>query len=253
MLFNLSLNRLTKAVSCAALSVTLAVVAYPEQKASAQLSDRGLELITNLVNDLRASGIECSSNIVEANATDVAEFEDGVTDCAVTLISVPNVDEQVVINPINVPIQLAYNVPDFNANLSTDEVCGIISGTITDWNEVGGPDDLPITFVYRSDSSSTTTILNNFTTQNCGFSLPPFPTGIDVEGSDGVVSKVQSTEGSIAYIDKPTAIRERLSVATLYETPIVGSIYVVFRSFYDDPNKTTAVRNLCSTRITNPF
>lgn len=95
MLFNFSFNRFDKSVSFAALIVIATFFNNPAQKASAQIPGSGLSFITDLVAQFASFGIYCSSNLVEAQSKSLADFESGITDCAVTVLTLPNVPEQV--------------------------------------------------------------------------------------------------------------------------------------------------------------
>jgi len=236
-------NRLVSSISAAALAVGLAFFAQPTQKASAQvaLQGSGATSIEPLVPTwFTANGVNYNPVGSGAGRTD---FQNGVTDFVASDLTLPNVDGQVAINVVNIPVSFPYNVPGFSASLTTPQACGIISGSITNWSDLGGP-DLPITFVFRSDSSGTTGILNTFVTNNCGFSVPPFPVGFGASGSDGIISTVQFTEGAIGYVDTPAAVQSGVPIASL-DTTIEGPNYIVFRGSYGDPQTAAAATSLC--------
>ena len=243
LLSNFSLNRLATRASVVALSAGLALFAQPSQKASAQvaLSGSGATSIETLVNDWFTSrGVTYRAIGSGAGRT---EFQNGVTDFVSTDLTLPNVPEVVVINSVNIPVGFVYNVPGFNASLSTQQVIGIVNGSITNWSELGGP-DLPITFVYRSDSSGTTTILNGFLNTNGGGNVST-SVGVGATGASGIISTVQSTEGAIGYTDIPAAVQAGVPIATL-DASISGPNFIVFRRLYGDQGTADAARSLCS-------
>jgi len=250
---NFSLNRLATKASLVALSATLALFAQPAQKASAQavLSGAGATSIETLVEPWFISPArDYTINYdLTGSGTGRTRFENGETDFVSTDLTLPNVSEVVVINPVNIPVGFIFNVPGLSVSLTTEQVIGIFNGSITNWNQLGiegGPEDLPITVVFRSDSSGTTTILNGFLQTATGgeFSVPPFPVGIGASGASGVIATVQSIEGAIGYVDIPAAVQAGLPVATL-DTTISGANFFVFRRLYDDQSRADAARDLC--------
>jgi ABC-type phosphate transport system substrate-binding protein len=124
-------------------------------------------------------------------------------------------------------------------NLTRSDICGIFSGTITNWNELTHTPKItlaskPIQLIVRSDSSGTTFNFMNFLTHACpalgglpgdvtsnafkmnktftsafrtGFSVPstivddPATSGNGWSGNGGVVTKVNATDGAIGYAD----------------------------------------------------
>ena len=102
------------------------------------------------------------------------------------------------------PTVFVYNVPGFVPVLVPPVACGIISGAVTNWNQVGGP-NLPVTFVYRLDPDNTTADMNAFTTMFCGFPVPPFPVGVARVGGQAVADMVAATPGAIGYVSQGIA------------------------------------------------
>lgn len=125
-----------------------------------------------------------------------------------------------------------YNLPGLPAGtvlrFSPDSLAGIYLGEITRWNDpriaadnpgVALP-DLPITVVYRSDSSGTTSIWTDYlskvnerwrTTIGAGTTVR-WPVGIGAPGNAGVAGTVVRTEGAIGYVEQAFAIGNRLPV-----------------------------------------
>lgn len=126
---------------------------------------------------------------------------------------------------IGTPIAMAYNesaVGSSGLTLTDAQICGVLSGKITDWHSLVSsiPTGTPITVVYRSDGSGTTFL----TTQHLGavcnssdtasgitFSATKtfaalFPNStppsnfIGEEGSGNVANKVLATSGGFAYL-----------------------------------------------------
>jgi len=125
-------------------------------------------------------------------------------------------------------------------NLSTNTLCGIFSGAITDWNDpaitadngnqsITGGASKTITVVYRSDGSGTTFLTSNGLVNQCAATSHPIPAQwitdnggvaagnnnffinvnsaghlpanfLGANGSGGVKSTINSTPGSIGYV-----------------------------------------------------
>jgi phosphate transport system substrate-binding protein len=103
--------------------------------------------------------------------------------------------------------QIAYDVivmivnPDVTiTNLTTDQVKGIFTGKITNWNQVGGANET-ITVVIR-DSSSGTREMFDQTALGSTTAAPVklVPGAIETNSSGVMRQKVASTKGSIGYI-----------------------------------------------------
>ena len=131
------------------------------------------------------------------------------------LVQIPVLSQRIAL-PVNLPNTTTRQ------NLSVEEVCGIFSGEITNWWEIGvTPDSQPINVVFRSDDSGTVFAFTQFLAANCNgmngrdaaffntnelFSaaLPNFPgylyrsfsTG---SGDNGVINAVHQTPYSIGF------------------------------------------------------
>lgn len=123
------------------------------------------------------------------------------------------------------PVSLVYNIPGIdNLILSADVVAKIFAGIITTWDHSaiaainGGISlpSLPITPVYRSDSSATTgsfqTWLTNNTTWTRGSGNAYAGVGTAVTGPAAAVAAV-STVGAITYAEKPLAAQSNFPSA----------------------------------------
>ena len=91
-------------------------------------------------------------------------------------------------------------------NLSTNQLQGIYSGTITNWKQVGGP-DLPITVVSLPPTSD---IRATFEKYILGGS-ETLPSGSEIVDSVTIAAQiVQATPGAIGYVDLQTATQSKL-------------------------------------------
>ena len=101
-------------------------------------------------------------------------------------------------------------------NLTESQLCQVVSGAITNWNQLGFASK-PIVFVRRSDSSGTTFSFTNHLSATCPTTTPVAVTTFVTEntfgaarvpvtsitgsGNGGVVAQVLATDGSIGYAD----------------------------------------------------
>jgi phosphate transport system substrate-binding protein len=127
----------------------------------------------------------------------------------------------------------AFNLPDFKGDLklSGPILADIYLGKIAKWNDakiaaLNGDlklPDLAITPVYRTDGSGTNFVFTNYlTTQSETFlkEVGPgkqvkWPLGQGGKGSEGVTAAVQSTKGSIGYVEMNYAVENKLPFALL--------------------------------------
>jgi phosphate transport system substrate-binding protein len=133
-------------------------------------------------------------------------------------------------------IVLAYNLPNFDSELrlSREAYVGIFLGDITYWDDEkivkaqnesnkGKLRHTPITAVHRRGASGTTFVFTQHlsavspTTWKPGTGLKvAWPaTGFGAKGTDGVVEKIQETEGAIGYLNFGYAQANKLPIATL--------------------------------------
>lgn len=113
--------------------------------------------------------------------------------------------------------------------LTPDIIAGIYQGRITRWNDPaivafnkGLPlRPMPITPVYRSDSSGTTAIFTNYLakatkawTLGAGKTLS-WPAGSGGKGNDGVAGNVKNTVGAIGYVEFNYAFANKLTMTKL--------------------------------------
>lgn len=141
--------------------------------------------------------------------------------------------QQVQIPAVAGSIAVVYNNPDLGKkqlNLTRSDICGIFSGSITDWAQLTSTPKVttltrPIKVITRSDSSGTTFSFTNFLSAACptlnasgdtavtGFkTVNVFSTGLPtgatlpagslaVSGNGSIVTTVAATEGAIGYAD----------------------------------------------------
>ena len=147
---------------------------------------------------------------------------------------------------IGVGITLAYNatgltVPAGGIKLSRASYCGILNGSITNWNAPSIAADngrqialnVPIKVVHRTDSSGSTFVLTTHLNTACKTAATPglpaayvwnlgagktvaWPsTFIGATGGGGVATAIASTKGAIGYVDSATRSSKGLTAAVL--------------------------------------
>ena len=126
-----------------------------------------------------------------------------------------------------VPVTMAFNQPAITSlKLTANQVCGILSGQISDWNTLNPsiPSGTPITVVYRSDGSGTTFLTLQHLAEICNSSNSNFtsitvgnkfisdvvisgytagtlpPNFVPESGSGNVATEINSTSGAIGYL-----------------------------------------------------
>src|SRR5262245_14058757 len=129
-------------------------------------------------------------------------------------------------------IVLAHSLKDVpNLKLSREAYVGIFSGKITKWNDPAiakvNPDaklpDAPIHVIVRADSSGTTFVftkhlstVNKEFEKNIGVNnMPNWPVGTRSKGNEGITASLQTTPGSIGYIEYGYAHSQKLPIAVL--------------------------------------
>jgi phosphate transport system substrate-binding protein len=127
----------------------------------------------------------------------------------------------------------AYNLPGFSGELKLDgeTLAGIFMGTINNWsdpkiaalNEGASLPDMAITPAWRTDGSGSTFVFTNYlATQSPDFKgsvgagkSVEWPAGQGGKGSEGVTAIVQSTVGSIGYVELNYAAQNKLAFASV--------------------------------------
>lgn len=127
---------------------------------------------------------------------------------------------------------LIVNLPGLASNqlkLTPDLVAAIYQGKISKWNDpailAANPGiklrPMPITPVYRSDSSGTTAIFTNYLVKTAaGWTLGAgkaisWPVGQGGKGNDGVAGNVKNTSGAIGYVEYNYAAANKLTTTKL--------------------------------------
>ena len=127
---------------------------------------------------------------------------------------------------------LIVNLPGVTSGqikLTPDVIGAIYEGKITKWNDPAivalnkgvTLRPMPITPVYRSDSSGTTAIFSNYMTKAAkGWSLGAgktlsWPAGSGGKGNDGVAGTVKNTVGGIGYVEYNYAFANKLTMTKL--------------------------------------
>ncbi len=114
-------------------------------------------------------------------------------------------------------------------NLTAPIVAAIYQGKITRWNDAnivainkGVPlRPMPITPVYRSDSSGTTAVFTSYmakAAKNWGLGAGKtisWPAGSGGKGNDGVAGNVKNTVGAIGYVEFNYAFANKLTMTRL--------------------------------------
>lgn len=137
--------------------------------------------------------------------------------------------------PIQVPmtggaVVMAYNLQGVdNLKLSRESYCGIVEGTVKNWNDPKIAKDnsgvklpgSPIGFVHRSDGSGTTFIFTSHLKAACpgwkagAAKSVDWPVGTGGKGNEGVTAQIQQTQGSIGYVEYAYAKQNNISFAQL--------------------------------------
>jgi|AraplaDrversion2_2_1032049.scaffolds.fasta_scaffold07041_3 phosphate transport system substrate-binding protein len=138
-------------------------------------------------------------------------------------------------------IAIVYNNSAVSGTLAltTAQVCGVFSGAITKWSDLGVAGSSPdtITVVYRSDGSGTSFGFSNFLSKNCPGSTPAkhfvtdqsyvnvvqkyftltstTPNWNGQSGNANVVNQILSVPGAIGYAEAANAQAAFGSVATV--------------------------------------
>jgi phosphate transport system substrate-binding protein len=130
-------------------------------------------------------------------------------------------------------VVLTYNLEGVPSGLkiTPEAAAGIFLGKIKDWDDPAitkdNPDlklpKKPIASIHRSDGSGTTKIFVDYLSAvsadwksgpGSGTSVN-WPSGLGAKGNEGISGQVQSTPGSIGYVELVYAVQNRLSFAAV--------------------------------------
>jgi phosphate transport system substrate-binding protein len=157
----------------------------------------------------------------------------GASDAAMTAEEIGRVDAGVQLIPMTAGnIVLTYNVPGVtDLKLPRAAYSGIFLGKVKKWNDPAiakaNPGaklpDSAINVVVRADSSGTTfvftqhlsAISKEFAASPGTNKMPAWPVGTRSKGNEGVTASVQTTPGSIGYIEYGYAISQKMPMAQL--------------------------------------
>jgi phosphate transport system substrate-binding protein len=119
-------------------------------------------------------------------------------------------------------VVVAYNMPGTNLKLSRQQLADVFMGKITNWKQLGGPDQ-KVSVVRRSDGSGTTAVFTKYLSAvssawkrdvGDGKSVQ-WLVGIGAKGNEGVTAQIQQTKGSIGYLEYGYAKNNNISMAAL--------------------------------------
>jgi len=128
-----------------------------------------------------------------------------------------------------VPIVNLPGVADGQLRLTPQLIAAIYQGKIERWNDpqIAALNKgvtlrpIPITPVYRSDSSGTTAIFTNYMTKTApnwtlgAGKTVSWPTGSGGKGNEGVSANVKNTAGAIGYVEANYAFANKLTMTQL--------------------------------------
>jgi len=138
-------------------------------------------------------------------------------------------------------VTLPFNKAGTALNLTTNEVCGVFSGRLTNWNQLAAPGGRtgPITVVYRSDSSGTTELFTRFLNAKCTGEAGTFavttsfgssyslgvPTGaVSAIGSPAVMTALKAADSRITYMSPDLAVTATADLDDATKVATVNSI-----------------------------
>ena len=163
---------------------------------------------------------------IKARTVDFGASDDAMKDADLTaagLVQFPAViGSEVII--VNLP-----GVAAGQLRLTPDIIAAIYQGKITKWNDPAilafnkglALRPMPITPVYRSDSSGTTAIFTNYLAKAAkGWTLGAgktisWPAGSGGKGNDGVAGNVKNTVGALGYVEFNYAFANKLTMTKL--------------------------------------
>ena len=147
----------------------------------------------------------------------------GASDVAMTDDEMTKVSQGTVLLPMTAgSIVIAYNMPGLNLQLSRQQLIDVFLGKITNWSQLGGPNQA-ITVVVRSDGSGTTGV---FTKHLSAISpewqskvgegkTVEWPVGIGAKGNEGIAAQVLQTTGALGYLEYGYAKQLGITTAKL--------------------------------------
>lgn len=164
-----------------------------------------------------------SDKVVDFGASDAFLSDKELSEISSPVVHIPTCSGAVVV---------AFNLPGIKSiALSSDELANILLGKVTNWNDISlrklNPKvkfpNLPITVVYRSDGSGTTSIFTDYLTKvNAEWSAKigsgktvNWPVGIGAKGNPGVAGTISQTNGAIGYVGSEYSFAQNIPTAYL--------------------------------------
>ena len=173
------------------------------------------------------------------SGTGISQFTKGTVDFGASDVAmkdeeIAKVKNGVVLLPMTAgSIVIAYNIPGVKSGLKLPRQVypAIFLGQIKKWNDpaitkvnpgVNLP-DLPITVVYRSEGSGTTSVFTSHLSAvspdwkskvGSGKNVN-WPGGVGGKGNPGVIALIQQTKGSVGYVEYGFAAKNNVPYASL--------------------------------------
>ena len=182
----------------------------------------------NVQIDYQSTG---SGSGVKSFIDETVDF--GASDKAMTPEEIGRAKTSVQLLPLTAGnIVLTYNVPGIKElRLSRDAYAGIFLGKVKKWNDPlivnanrgAKLTGSPINVVVRADSSGTSFVFTQhlsaisraFARSPGKNDMPAWPVGTRSKGNEGVTASVQTTPGSIGYVEYAYAMVQKLPMAQL--------------------------------------
>ena len=138
--------------------------------------DNDISLFENLGSGILTYGTIVGTT-VHFGASDAYLVASQLTNPATGSYGLSSVDGPLIQLPtIGVGVAMAYNYPsEKTVDLTDDQVCGILSGKLTNWSQVVPGASGNITVIYRSDGSGTTFLTTQHLNAVCTSSNSSFP------------------------------------------------------------------------------
>ncbi|RKP52475.1 substrate-binding domain-containing protein [Trinickia fusca] len=131
---------------------------------------------------ITASGtVNFANSDAALSPAQITAYQNGLASVDGPLIQIPYIVTPITIPVVNGPAVTSTTTPQTTPNqansisLNDNDLCGIFSGKLTDWNQVTNPEtgsvysttSMPITVVYRQDGSGTSELLTRHLAAVC--------------------------------------------------------------------------------------
>jgi len=168
-------------------------------------SDTMVHLVSTWAEDFMASRPESEISVTGGGSgTGIAALINGTTDICAASRSIKEQERKLATdngkNPVEIAVArdgIAVIVNQANpvSELSIDQIGGIFSGTVTNWQEVGGPDQ-PIIVLSRESSSGTFIFFQEHVLNKADYTQQ----ARFLPGTSAVVQAVNADRGAIGYV-----------------------------------------------------